>query len=250
MGLNAMSRSFAWCEMRGSCGKVKVSAKFDTRLLGKVGAVLLDVINRVRRASEQAGKIDDWLMLDWLAKDAPDEVFETVLRNVRKAWEFSLSIDPIVKIDRAGSVVFPDWANKDWISDPEFIALQKWGPESYDSTKLVRWLHPNQPRQPGVGFLSGKEIFDYLKGNGLLVDCLGLKDLNAIREKGPEFFHYHFPHQTLYGWKSAVRLRDTQDMRVPFLCENSKDGDGIGWRSTTIGYGHTDFAARFGLMVG
>ncbi len=120
-------------------------------------------------------------------------------------------MDYIVKVDRTQKPIYPDWVKK--VMHPEFELS---GPAEFDLQKDVSlWLHKNQK----TGFVTGNKIYNQLKKDDLLKDCLSLADLIAIQEKGIEVFRSLYNRKTVFGWKSAVESTDGR-LYVPFLVED------------------------------
>lgn len=124
------------------------------------------------------------------------------------------TIDSVVRVDRSVWPVYPDFLDQEYISTPEFIALEKCGPNKFDVGKCRLWLHPKQKK----GVVVGTIINDYLKAKGMLPSCAGFSDLLAIRAKGVKFFRQYFAGKVVYGWRSVVPYCDG-DLCVPVLVE-------------------------------
>jgi hypothetical protein len=68
-----------------------------------------------------------------------------------------------------------------------------------DTPKFERWVHPEakkRRREYSYGqrghVIWGMEIYEYLRDNNLLSNCLSLSDLENIKERGVAFFERHF----------------------------------------------------------
>ena len=90
--------------------------------------------------------------------------------------------------------------------------------------ELEMWLHPKQK----AVWVAGNEIYQYLKDNNLLEDCLTLEDLKEIKKLGLDEFNKYFKGKWVYAWKSV------QDGDVPYLVEC---GDEVVLRGYWLGYG-------------
>jgi hypothetical protein len=94
--------------------------------------------------------------------------------------------------------------------------LENTGPAEFDITKTEQWLHDKQKQDKRIG---GNQLYVYLKKNGILKTCLGLRDLEEIQKKGIVFFRKYFKSKYVCGWKGVVMSRHDDDLKVPYLCE-------------------------------
>lgn len=62
------------------------------------------------------------------------------------------------------------------------------------------YLHPKQIN----GYIQGHELYQYLKDENLLEDCLTLEDLKDIQKLGLEEFNKYFKDKYVFAWKSVV----------------------------------------------
>ena len=138
--------------------------------------------------------------------------------------------DFILHINRRKKLVYPDF-----VENPLYPNLEAKGPKRFDVNQLEHWLHPSQKQ----GVVKGTVIHDYLKSNGLLETCLGLRELEAIKAKGLDFFRCYFQGKILFGWKGVVLDRGGY-LFVPYLVE---DGGRVvlfwvwlenGWRASSL----------------
>ena|GEM_PF-4129914 len=125
--------------------------------------------------------------------------------------------DPIVRVNRTDCPNYPPFISE--VVHPE---LENLGPAYFDVRESVEmWLHPNQGR------VKGTVIYNYLRKNGILGHCLGIREAMAIQERGPGFLRHFFLDPTrdhprvswLLAWKSV--FPDGQFgaayLSVPFL---------------------------------
>ncbi|MCC7160312.1 hypothetical protein IT399_01095 [Candidatus Nomurabacteria bacterium] len=130
--------------------------------------------------------------------------------SITKPASISVSTE-MIHVDRTLRPTYPDWMAEDGVQHPE---LELTGPAEFDVANLEQWIHPEQVN----GWTTGQVIYDHLKANNMLADCLGLADLLAIQAKGLDFFHKYFDGKSPFGWKGAVRHR-YGPLFVPFLFE-------------------------------
>jgi len=94
------------------------------------------------------------------------------------------------------------------------------GLDSFDVRHLDRWFYevpkkvkPGEKEQTHV---IGYAIHKALRHYDLLPRCLALHELEAIREKGDEFFHQYFHGKLVLGWRA--RAMDARGFPlVPYL---------------------------------
>jgi hypothetical protein len=136
--------------------------------------------------------------------------------------------DPDICVDRSIRPTYPRFAKREWINSPEFIALEERGPAQYD----VRTLRPLRCgwQQSDNGEV-GEIIYLYLRSNGFLERCIGLHDLEAIQQKGINFYRKYFPGQEIFAWKSMVE-EGHGCILVPYLYEK---GSSIVLRFRSVG---------------
>lgn len=146
----------------------------------------------------------------------------------------------IIRVDRSIRPVYPDWADKKWVNDEKFMALEKTGPSEYGLQSIEQWLHD---RQKNGGRRRGQVIQDYLTSSNMLESCLGLADLLAIQKFGIEIFRKHFAGKAAFGWKSVVRDRDG-DLRAPYLVGDDGRVE-LGWGWLDGVWGGSSPALRF-----
>lgn len=116
----------------------------------------------------------------------------------------------IVTVCWEGDLPYPHW--KERIVYPE---LENTGPAHFDVSTLDPWLHLCHENEK----MTNETIHEYLKYNGMLIDCLGLWDLLGIQKKGPDFYRAHFKGMAIPGWKSVIIDRNG-DLNIPFLLED------------------------------
>ena len=178
----------------------------------------------------------------WLRTDRNFENVMLLARGQVKLVRSEIStatIDPIIRIDRSVRPVYPDFLDREYINKPEFIALEKMGPQEFDASRLRKWWHPKQKR----GVVDVNTIHALLVKNDILPSCLGYADLLGIQAKGIEFFRRHFKGLEVFGWRTIVPNR-IGVLRVPYLV--GRDGVVVlDWRWLGNGWGATDPALRF-----
>lgn len=133
---------------------------------------------------------------------------DLILTEKEKTVMIESTIDFLIKVDRSKKPSYPDWKKK--VLHPD---LELSGPVEFDLKNDVSlWLHENQK----TGYATGNQIYDQLKKDDLLKDCLNLADLVAIQEKGIEVFRSLYKGKAVFGWKSVVEHTDGR-LSVPFL---------------------------------
>ncbi|MFH0891841.1 MAG: hypothetical protein V1867_03620 [Candidatus Falkowbacteria bacterium] len=120
--------------------------------------------------------------------------------------------DTIIRANRSVRPVYPDWADKNWINEVDFMQLELTGPAEYDISVVELWLHDKQK----CGLIKGEAIYEHLRKTGDIKNHFGLVDLLAIQVKGIDFFQKHFAGKAVFGWKSVV-LERYSFLRVPYL---------------------------------
>jgi hypothetical protein len=140
----------------------------------------------------------------------------------------------LVHVDRSVRPVYPTWATV--VMHPELEAL---GPTEFDPSKLELWLHPRQVQW----WTPAQVIYDFLKENNMLAECLGLSDLMAIKSRGLDFYRRFFGSMTLIGWKSVVGYY-RNSVVAPALIEDSGEVD-LYWHLVKHNLGSGDPAPRF-----
>jgi hypothetical protein len=110
------------------------------------------------------------------------------------------NLDPRVEVDRSKPIPFLE-EGEEYVF-PEF---QETGPDEPDMNTLVKWVHPSQNI---IGEkVHGQALLDHLKSSGDIRYCLGLRELEAMRIRGAEFFRYYFRQdENYFAWKSVKRI--------------------------------------------
>jgi hypothetical protein len=141
-----------------------------------------------------------------------EEKIKRVLKIAREGTENPQAViqllDSIVRVDRTIRPTYPDWKKK-----VLFPKLENFGPSEFDAAKLELWIHKGQKNG---GRVKGQIIFEYLKKEKMLGNCLGLRDLEEIKKKRIDFFRKYFRDKAIFGWKSVVQGRGG-DLSVPYL---------------------------------
>lgn len=124
--------------------------------------------------------------------------------------DFQRSDSPIIRIDRSVPLVYPAFVRSVPKADSENL-----GPVEFDARDLV------QEYPDGLGIESlvlAQDVFTYLEKNKMRDRCLGLREAQAIRERGTEFFREHFAGEAVFCWKCVVWSRSGFN-HIPFLFE-------------------------------
>ncbi len=167
------------------------------------------------------------------------EYYEKNLDQIPLAIARGFNIEPpldfIVKVDRSVKILYPDWMKK-----LMHHKLENTGPVEYDLSKQVElWLHKDQKNH----VVSGNIIYDFLKTNKLLENCLNLQDGLAIQQKGIKVFCKLFQEKAVFLWKSVVRNQHS-DILVPYLIKIS-DNVVLHWRLLDNRWDSNNPAFRF-----
>jgi hypothetical protein len=87
--LNSSKMAFGWYQTRWRYGKVKMSEsqKWDWKLIGKAESLVITIISRIREVMGEATLA--WEMMEWLAKEAPKELYVKVWSDIISAWQVS-----------------------------------------------------------------------------------------------------------------------------------------------------------------
>lgn len=142
--------------------------------------------------------------------------------------------DNIVRVDRSVRPCYPEWVTK--VRHPELEAA---GPTEYDLMTIKCWLHDGQKNDIQM---HGDQIYEFLKSNNMLVDCLDIRDGQEIQKKGKTIFREFFGGKSLFLWKSVVEFEG--DLRVPAIPYGNEGI--IWWVYLGFWWRHVDPAARFG----
>ena len=103
----------------------------------------------------------------------------------------------VVLADRSSQSAYPDWVRE--ILHPELVVT---GPEEFNLIKdITLWHHEGQI---GNNLASGEAVYEHLRKDNMLKDCLSLSDGEAIQEKGGALFCEIFEDAALALWKSVV----------------------------------------------
>lgn len=129
-------------------------------------------------------------------------------------------LDTLIRVSRSIRPVYPDWVVT--VMHPE---LEPTGPAEYDLATIDPWLHDGQKNGR---CMEGHKLYEYLKENGMLENCLSLRDGEEIQKKGIAVFRKFFQGKAAFLWRSVVQARNG-GLDVPFLCED--DGKVVvAWR--------------------
>ena len=109
----------------------------------------------------------------------------------------------IIKVNRSAKIKYG--CHDHQLLHPE---LEKVGPAEYDLIRIRHWTDKSQCDKSQWTFWDHPTyglIYRHLNENGLLVNCLGLHDLLALKRRSNSFLYEHFSGNSIIGWKSAVR---------------------------------------------
>ncbi len=107
-----------------------------------------------------------------------------------------------IKINK--NIKYPLWVKE---------VLTPYKPQDFDIENVELYLCEKQK----TGYISGNDMYEHLKKENILKDCLGLSELEAIKEQGADFFRKHFGGKYVYGWESVVRSQGGS-LNVPYVC--------------------------------
>ncbi len=156
---------------------------------------------------------------------------DLILTEKEKSVMVESTIDFLIKVDRSKKPTYPDWVKK--VIHPEFELS---GPTEFDLKNVSLWLHEDQK----TVYTTGNKIYQQLKKDDLLKDCLNLADLLAIQEKGIETFRNLYKGKAVFGWKSVVEFTYGY-LYVPCLIEHG-GGVVLHWRWLD-NYWYSDYPA-------
>lgn len=145
------------------------------------------------------------------------------------------ALDFIIRVDRSIKPNYPEWVER--VMHPELECI---GPAEYNlQTEVEQWFHNKQE----IGFVTGTLIYDHLKKDNILTDCLSLADLLALQTKGTTLFRRLYPGKAVFGWKSVAQ-EYTNALCVPYLyvCVGIAM---LSWRWLVSPWAHLDPALRF-----
>ncbi len=144
----------------------------------------------------------------------------------------------MISVDYTTKPTLPSWFDGWTHKEPQT------GRGQYDVSTLKHWLHPRQER----GVLRGGQILRYLEDNGLLNNCLGIRDLEEIQRKGINFFREHFVGKKAFGWKSVALAHGKSyrdDYRYVPLLVGQKSRVALRWCWIRVYMNASDIALRF-----
>lgn len=193
-------------------------------------ANLLTLVSNKGTPAEQIQKLYYSGLLADLLDANVDEVNRDEFRKVlglgpvRKIVSFEKKPEPVldtlIRVSRSIRPVYPDWVVT--VMHPE---LEPTGPAEYDLATIDPWLHDGQKNGR---CMEGHKLYEYLKENGMLENCLSLRDGEEIQKKGIAVFRKFFQGKAAFLWRSVVQARNG-GLDVPFLCED--DGKVVvAWR--------------------
>lgn len=164
----------------------------------------------VARIAENLPEMSNSVMQGWIQKPRELQTFLSGLSSSRPAPAPEPLLDSFVCVHDSRRVFHPGWVRT--FLHPE---LQATSPAEYDLSTTKLWLHDGQK----CGAVTGNTIYDQLKKDNALTECLGFYDLVAIAAKGVVVFHSFYANKAVFGWRSVVLSQD-DELRVPFLCEH------------------------------
>ncbi len=116
--------------------------------------------------------------------------------------------DFLIKVDRSKKPIYPDWVKR--VLHPEF---ELYGPEEFNLQKDVSLcFHKDQK----TGSVTGDEVYNQLKKDDFLKDCLNLADFQTIEKTEAKVFRSLYGGKRVFGWKSVCEGTD-HDLSVPYL---------------------------------
>lgn len=128
--------------------------------------------------------------------------------------------DTVIVVDRSTEPLYPTYMRQ--VMDVEFEGT---GPRKYDVASNVRlWFHQNQGRL----HISGHGIYDHLKSEHMLKDCLSLRDGEEILKKGFVTFRSFASCRAALLWKSVIKNK-VGNLLVPYLHEEKAGELAIDW---------------------
>ena len=134
----------------------------------------------------------------------------------------SISLDPIVRVDRSIRPSYPD----DWVRNVLEPQLELSGPAEYSLSTIEQLMHPNQQKDI---YVSGNVIYFDLREMKALALCLNLQDCFAIQKKGIAIFRNFFAGNAIFFWALVVVHRNEMDICVPYLVDRGGDKAILGW---------------------
>jgi len=132
----------------------------------------------------------------------------------------------LIKVDRSKKPSYPEWTKK--VMHPEFELS---GPDEFDLQKDINLFHYGHVDDRPTG-VQGPRIYDYLKKQDLLKDCLNLSDLYAIKDKGRNVYISLFKKEIVLAWKSVIE-NEKGDLFVPCLFVNRHGRLDVNWNMLT-----------------
>lgn len=100
------------------------------------------------------------------------------------------------------------------------------------------YYHPKQKN----GWIQGNDLYQHLKDEDILKDCLTLQDLEDIQKLGIKEFNKYFKNKYVFGWNSVQNQFGY--LLVPYLCENG-DRVVVVWGWLDDSFFSSDPALRF-----
>jgi hypothetical protein len=110
----------------------------------------------------------------------------------------------VIEIPSDREVKYPQWAI------PMHKDLDKEGPAIFNPAGLDHWFHPVQKQG---GPVKAQVVYDYLRSNerkvgeNLIEGCLGLRELDAIKDRELAYYLEYFSETRIFGWRSVARSK-------------------------------------------
>lgn len=167
---------------------------------------MLQLANLMDKVRYQIGVSEEQFRILWTPEGRPH--LERMIAGLKNpAAEV---VDTIIRVDRSIVPVYPDFTKT-----VMNLGLETTGPVKYSLSEVEFWLHEGQRHGQRI---EGHELYGHLRDNGILEDCLSLRDGEEIQKKGPVTFRRFFGGKFIFLWKSVVQSRDGYPW-VPYLSE-------------------------------
>ncbi len=149
------------------------------------------------------------------------------MKRKKLAPKFGGYVDPvvIVGIEPPVKLLYPEG----WTVVPLNPELEQRYATLFNTEELKTYIHCHQNQ--GV---EGIHIYEHLKSHGMLDKCLGIEHLNAMLERGLDFFRRYYFGMRIPGWKSVI-VGPNNRVCVPVLAEiEYRDAVVIVWENIKL----------------
>lgn len=176
-------------------------------------------------------------LLDANLDNVDRDEFRKMLGLIKLKTSTTILSNTIISVDRSVSQFVPPEQGLGRMLHPK---LGMTGPRRYNLGQVEIFAHR---KERADNWLDRKNVYDILLRDGILPNCLSLKDGKEIQKKGLSIFREFSKGKDVFLWKSIVE-DECHLRRVP--CLNEADGKvNIKWVVAVDNFGENDVGAYF-----